>query len=119
MRSSPLDRLCFLANDSLLSLTLLVILLNTSPTCKSWLMWSLLSLVGVWWFWWEAWYLPLLYMDSSSTLEFLVADITVDWAWQTDTAVLDGLGLGLQCWLVLLLGWGLLGVDLSLADIAS
>ena len=58
--SSPLDRLCFLANDFLLSRTLLVILLDSPSTCK-----SLLSLVGVWW---EAWYLPLLYMDTSSTL---------------------------------------------------
>ena len=65
MRSSPLDRLCFLANDSLLSLTLLVILLNTSSTCKSWLVWFLFSLVGVWW---EGWYLPLLYVDTSSIL---------------------------------------------------
>ena len=68
VRSSPLDRLCFLANDSLLSLTLLVILLNTSSTRKSWLVWSLFSLVGVWWFWWEGWYLPLFYMDTSSIL---------------------------------------------------
>ena len=66
--SSPLDRLCFLANDFLLPRTLLVVLLNSPSTCKSWLVWSLLSLVGVWWFWWEAWCLPLLYMDSSSTL---------------------------------------------------
>ena len=68
VRSSPLGRLCFLANDFLLSLTLLVILLNTSSTRKSWLVWSLFSLVGVWWFWWEALYLPLLYMDTSSIL---------------------------------------------------
>ena len=64
VRSSPLDRLCFLANDSLLSWALSVVLLD------------------VWWFWWEVRYLPLLYMDSSSTLytlEFLVADIAVDW----------------------------------------
>ena len=53
VRSSPLGRLCFLANDSLLSLTLLVILLNTSSIRKSWLVLSLFSLVGVWWFWWE------------------------------------------------------------------
>ena len=49
VRSSPLDRLCFLANESLLW-TLVVVLLD------------------VWWFWWEAWYLPLLYLDTSSTL---------------------------------------------------
>ena len=50
VRSSPLERFCFLANESLLSWTLMVVLLD------------------VWWFWWEAWYFPLLYMDSSSTL---------------------------------------------------
>ena len=50
VRGSPLDRLCFLANDSLLSWALLIVLLD------------------VWWFWWEVRYLPLLYMDSSSTL---------------------------------------------------
>ena len=50
MRSSPLDRLCFLANESLLSLTLVVVLLD------------------VWWFRLEAWYLPLIYLDTSSTL---------------------------------------------------
>ena len=50
VRSSPLDRLCFLANDSLLSWALSVVLLD------------------VWWFWWEVRYLPLLYLDTSSTL---------------------------------------------------
>ena len=50
VRSSPLDRLCFLANESLLSWTLMVVLLD------------------VWWFWWEAQYLSLLCLDTSSTL---------------------------------------------------
>ena len=46
---------------------------------------------------------------------------TSPWAgsWWMGAAVLDGLGFGLQCWQVLLLGWGLLGVDFSLADIVS
>ena len=29
--------------------------------------------------WWEVWYLPPFYMNSSSTLYILVADITANW----------------------------------------
>ena len=64
VRSAPPVRLCFLAEDSLLSWALLIVLLD------------------VWWFWWEKWYLPLFCMNLSSTLyilEFLVADISLSW----------------------------------------
>ena len=121
MRSSPLGRLCFLANDFLLSLTLLVILLNTSSTRRAWLVLSLFSLVGVWWFWWEALYLPLLYIDTSSILRrcaywcpllcalgFLVTDISPSWALADGCSSAGRTGLGSAVLDGVIIGVGLL-----------
>ena len=59
-------------------------LASTLPLHSGWhsiLCLGMADIVGVSLSWWEAWYLPLFYMDSSSTLyilEFLLADIAVD-----------------------------------------
>ena len=84
-------------------------LASTLPWHSGWhslLCLGMADIVGISLSWWEAWYLPPFYMDSSSTLyilEFLVADIAVDWIMADGYSSAGRTGLGsavLACFII-------------------
>ena len=85
------------------------------------------DMVGISLSWWGAWYLPLFYVDSSSTLytlEFLVADIAVDWAMADGYSSAGRTGLGSAVLAGFIIGEGLpvsplLGRHLVCLDLSS